>query len=134
MQTLALTRETKQRLRRSRMCPLLSCYPPRDSDNPFTMKTKVTIERPLGIPVFRGRSHNSERAYTPGDAGTPSSADTVESVPYILQNLKAVYGTPKPQPGLDPLDVLIETILSQSTSNVNSDRAFESLKRRFPNL
>jgi endonuclease-3 len=55
-----------------------------------------------------------------------------ESVPYILQNLKAVYGVPKPQTGLDPLDVLIETILSQSTSNVNSDRAFENLKRRFP--
>lgn len=56
-----------------------------------------------------------------------------EPIPYILQNLSAVYGVPKPQRGLDPLDVLIETILSQSTSNVNSDRAFESLKRRFPN-
>lgn len=55
-----------------------------------------------------------------------------ESVPYVIQNLKAVYGAPKPQRGLDPLDVLIETILSQSTTNANSDRAFESLKRRFP--
>jgi endonuclease-3 len=54
------------------------------------------------------------------------------SIPYILQNLKAVYGIPKLEQGLDPLDVLIETILSQSTSNVNSDRAFENLKRRFP--
>lgn len=58
---------------------------------------------------------------------------TPESIPYIIQNLKAVYGAPKPQRGLDPLDVLIETILSQSTTNANSDRAFESLKRRFPN-
>ena len=57
---------------------------------------------------------------------------TPESIPYILQNLSAVYGVPKPRRGLDPLDVLIETILSQSTTNVNSDRAFESLKRRFP--
>jgi endonuclease-3 len=55
-----------------------------------------------------------------------------ESVPYVIQNLKAVYGAPKPKLGLDPLDVLIETILSQSTTNANSDRAFESLKRRFP--
>lgn len=55
-----------------------------------------------------------------------------ESIPYILQNLKAVYGVPKPLRGLDPLDVLIETILSQSTTNVNSNRAFESLKQRFP--
>jgi len=54
------------------------------------------------------------------------------SIPYIIQNLKAVYGAPKPEQGLDPLDVLIETILSQSTTNANSKRAFESLKRRFP--
>jgi len=55
-----------------------------------------------------------------------------ESIRYVIQNLKAVYGAPKPKRGLDPLDVLIETILSQSTTNANSDRAFESLKRRFP--
>jgi endonuclease-3 len=54
------------------------------------------------------------------------------SIQYIIQNLKAVYGTPKPKQGLDPLDVLIETILSQSTNNANSNRAFECLKRRFP--
>ncbi len=59
-------------------------------------------------------------------------ADAVESVPYVIQNLKAVYGVPESEGGLDPLDVLIETILSQSTTNVNSQRAFESLKRRFP--
>ena len=55
-----------------------------------------------------------------------------ESIPYVIQNLKTVYGMPKPERGLDPLDVLIQTILSQSTTNANSDRAFESLKRRFP--
>lgn len=56
-----------------------------------------------------------------------------ESIPYILQNLKAVYGVPQPLIGLDPLDVLIETILSQSTTSVNSNRAFANLKRRFRN-
>lgn len=55
-----------------------------------------------------------------------------ESIPYIIQNLRAVYGVPKLERGLDPLDVLIETILSQSTTNANSKRAFDSLKRRFP--
>lgn len=64
-----------------------------------------------------------------GDLGVDSLSS--ESIPYILQNLKAVYGTPMLVSGLDPLDVLIETILSQSTSNVNSNRAFENLKRRF---
>lgn len=60
------------------------------------------------------------------------SPHTPESIPYIIQNLEAVYGVPKPLRGLDPLDVLIETILSQSTTNANSNRAFESLKQRFP--
>jgi len=55
-----------------------------------------------------------------------------ESFPYIIQNLKTVYGVPQCEPDLDPLDVLIQTILSQSTTNVNSHRAFESLKQRFP--
>jgi endonuclease-3 len=58
--------------------------------------------------------------------------NVAETVPYIIQNLKAVYGVPECERGLDPLDVLIQTILSQSTTNVNSDRAFESLKQRFP--
>lgn len=58
-------------------------------------------------------------------------ARALESVPYIIENLKAVYGVTKLERGLDPLDVLIETILSQSTSNANSSRAFENLKRRF---
>ena len=54
-----------------------------------------------------------------------------EKIPYVIQNLKAVYGTPEPEKHIDPLDCLIETILSQSTTNVNSQRAFETLKQRF---
>jgi endonuclease-3 len=58
--------------------------------------------------------------------------DVPESIPYVIQNLKAAYGVPDCERGLDPLDVLIQTILSQSTTNINSYRAFDSLKRRFP--
>jgi endonuclease-3 len=58
--------------------------------------------------------------------------DAPEALPYVMQNLKAVYGVPECERGLDPLDVLIQTILSQSTTNTNSDRAFASLKQRFP--
>lgn len=64
--------------------------------------------------------------------GSPSQITDATSIPYIIQNLRTVYGVPKPTLGLDPLDVLIETILSQSTTNANSKRAFESLKQRFP--
>jgi endonuclease-3 len=56
-----------------------------------------------------------------------------ENVPYVLQNLKAIYGIPELEENLDPLDCLIETILSQSTTNVNSQRAFANLKQRFAN-
>jgi endonuclease-3 len=51
---------------------------------------------------------------------------------HIIEDLRARYGAPSPGPRSDPLDVLIETILSQSTTDINSRRAFESLKRRFP--
>lgn len=61
-----------------------------------------------------------------------NDAATQEIISYVLQNLRAVYGMPELEKDFDPLDCLIETILSQSTTNVNSRRAFESLKRRFP--
>ena len=55
-----------------------------------------------------------------------------QNITYIIQNLKAVYGVPSRERYLDPLDCLIETILSQSTSNQNSHRAYANLKARFP--
>jgi endonuclease III len=55
-----------------------------------------------------------------------------EQLRYIVQNLEATYGVPQNTRREDPLDELILTILSQSTSDINSRRAFESLKRRFP--
>jgi endonuclease-3 len=46
--------------------------------------------------------------------------------------LADAYG-PRPFPGRgDPLGELVQTILSQSTSDINSGRAYESLRRRFP--
>jgi endonuclease-3 len=51
---------------------------------------------------------------------------------HLAQHLEAAYGTPSPFENLDPLDELIATILSQSTTNVNSHRAFANLKARFP--
>src|SRR5687767_5293334 len=51
---------------------------------------------------------------------------------YITQNLEATYGVPVNDRPYDPLSELILTILSQSTTDINSRRAFENLKRRFP--
>jgi endonuclease-3 len=45
--------------------------------------------------------------------------------------LAALYGRPSRRPS-DPLSELVRTVLSQNTSDVNSGRAYESLRRRFP--
>lgn len=74
----------------------------------------------------------SDTQFTMKRKASNDSPHISESIPYVIQNLRAVYGTPKPERGLDPLDVLVETILSQSTTNANSGRAFKNLKRRFP--
>ena len=53
-------------------------------------------------------------------------------LPQIIRNLELAFGEPRNERRRDPLDTLINVILSQATSDVNSDRAFASLKRRFP--
>jgi endonuclease-3 len=79
------------------------------------------------------------------DEGKPSSrqssavdawvASVVEEKPvgYIVQNLERTYGVPVNKwTGWDVLDMLVSVILSQATSDVNSARTFDALKRRFP--
>ncbi len=46
--------------------------------------------------------------------------------------LEKEYGIPRRSPPGNPLDVLIETILSQNTSDPNRDKAYRKLKARFP--
>ena len=53
---------------------------------------------------------------------------------YIIQNLEQAYGVPvnrRAPAESDPLDMLIAVILSQATSDTNSDRTFAALKARF---
>jgi endonuclease-3 len=47
--------------------------------------------------------------------------------------LESIYGLPGRGASLFATDELIATILSQSTNDRNRDRAFQSLKQRFPN-
>lgn len=53
------------------------------------------------------------------------------SVLTVYEALRAFYGEPERKPLQDPLSELIQTILSQNTADVNSDRAFASLAARF---
>jgi endonuclease-3 len=50
----------------------------------------------------------------------------------IHEKLLAVYGDPTWRNPLPAMDELVSTILSQNTNDINRDRAFESLRRRFP--
>jgi endonuclease III len=63
----------------------------------------------------------------------PSSRDPHPlSVADICRRLRKQYGPVKRGEPLSPLDELIATILSQNTSDRNSDAAFAELRRRFP--
>ncbi|HMF58021.1 MAG TPA: hypothetical protein VK619_16880, partial [Pyrinomonadaceae bacterium] len=63
-----------------------------------------------------------------------SSAEEIfgeKPVRYIIQNLERAYGVPENRREADPLDMLVQIILSQATSDTNSHRTFAELKKRF---
>jgi endonuclease III len=50
----------------------------------------------------------------------------------VHEKLLEAYGEPTWRNPLPPIDELVSTILSQNTNDVNRDRAFTALQRRFP--
>jgi endonuclease-3 len=50
----------------------------------------------------------------------------------VLDRLNQVYGYPAWREPLPAVDELVSTILSQNTNDVNRDRAFTALRKRFP--
>jgi endonuclease-3 len=50
----------------------------------------------------------------------------------IYQLLLAEYGEPQWRQHLPPVDELVSTILSQSTSDINRDKGFYALKEKYP--
>lgn len=51
---------------------------------------------------------------------------------WLHQRLADAYGMPPVKSGRDPMETLMNTILSQNTSDVNRDKAYRRLKNRFP--
>jgi endonuclease-3 len=51
---------------------------------------------------------------------------------WVVETLDTEYGELIWRSHGEPLDALIQTTLSQHTSDINSERAFDALKRRFP--
>jgi endonuclease-3 len=79
-------------------------------------------------PVFRGRASTFSILCI-----ETRRHDIFEVVPIeqVIKLLEQEYGPREWRANEDPIDVLIETILSQNTSDVNSGRAFASLKAGF---
>ncbi len=63
---------------------------------------------------------------------TPQDTKARSDVREIHRRLRRAHGPLDPPRKRDPLEELVLTILSQNTSDVNRDRAFEALRRRFP--
>jgi len=55
-----------------------------------------------------------------------------EGIREVQRRLRAHQGSFKPKPQLPVIDEVVATVLSQHTSDVNSERAFARLKERFP--
>ena len=53
-------------------------------------------------------------------------------VPFVLDELAALYGRPTWQRRLDPTSELILTILTQNSADTNAEVAFESLRATYP--
>ncbi len=66
----------------------------------------------------------------------PATAATDEQrrelVARVYERLVETYGIPEWEPDGDALGGLVATVLSQHTSDVNSDRAYRRLRERFP--
>jgi endonuclease-3 len=56
----------------------------------------------------------------------------VDDISRIIAKLEGYFGIPERKEPEDPLSELVFTILSQNTTDVNRDRAYASLRRRFP--
>jgi endonuclease III len=62
-------------------------------------------------------------------AGERPSPATVRE---MVRRLRTRFGPLAPPHRLDPLEELILTVLSQNTSDVNRDRAYQAMRERFP--
>jgi endonuclease III len=104
-------------------------------------------------PVSEAKPARTERVQGPAaheEAARPLRAATVtrhsseaeawaariseeKPVRYLVQNLERAYGVPENKwTSWDVLDMLVAVILSQATSDANSERTYDALKRRFP--
>lgn len=66
------------------------------------------------------------------DVAAPDANSRSVEPELILSRLREAYRSPVRQAPSDPVAELVQTILSQNTTDSNTERAFQSLRRRFP--
>jgi endonuclease III len=71
-------------------------------------------------------------AMNDGCQSTRASANRSQHAIRVVELLAREYGEPSWRPTRKPVDELVQTILSQNTSDINTDRAFASLISTFP--
>jgi endonuclease-3 len=65
-------------------------------------------------------------------AERPVTTETCERITEVWRRLGASYGHPTIEPTGEPLEQLVQTILSQHTTDASSARAYRDLRARFP--
>ena len=88
------------------------------------MKKSLAKEKPL-------KPENNLNEQFQSEIQNPKSELEERPLRYIIQNLERTFGTPVLQPKSDPLEMLIRVILSQATTDVLSERTFQSLTAKF---
>ena len=92
----------------------------------WRMRAPATIAaRPVRDDA-RNTGARIEGAELPGTAPSPADITAVQ------RRLRASQGAFVPKPVLPIIDEIIATVLSQHTSDINSERAFAQLKDKFP--
>jgi endonuclease-3 len=76
--------------------------------------------------------HGEERRMTNEAPSMPRSAPDHTTIRTVQRRLRASQGAFIPKPVLPIIDEVVATVLSQHTSDINSERAFAQLKAKFP--
>jgi endonuclease III len=72
-----------------------------------------------------------KKSETPPEPAVTQTEIEEKPLRYIIQNLEATFGKPRLKPKSAPLDMLVQIILSQATTDILSAQTFAALKKRF---
>ncbi len=100
---------------------------------PRTATATATCAAKSAKPKIRRAPRKRRRPLNPGRTWARRLERTRPGlVPFVLDQLAAMYGRPAWQRVHDPMSELVLTILSQNSADVNAEHGFESLRRHFP--